>query len=104
MSVEPSGAQERRWAALWRKPQAVEWERLGEHDRLAAYVLAFDESIQPGASAGLKTAVLRMEGELGISTPGMLALRWRIGVVHLDEDDRGPARVADIRDRMRRGS
>lgn len=67
------------WAELWCKPQATMWDRLGLKFQVAAYVRAFLESIEEGASAGLKTAVLRMEGELGLSVPGMGQLGWRIG-------------------------
>lgn len=65
------------WADLWRKPQAVMWAKLGMSRQLAAYVRAFVESTEREASAGLKTAVLRMEGELGLSLPGMHSLRWK---------------------------
>lgn len=68
----------RLWVGLWRKPQAVMWERLGLVVQVAAYARAFAESVLPGASAGLKTAVLRMEAELGISTSGMLQNGWVI--------------------------
>lgn len=77
------------WRRLWRRPQAVMWEKLHLHLQVAAYVRAFLESTRmpefddegkfiPGASAGLKTAVLRMEAELGLSTVGMNQLRWLI--------------------------
>lgn len=66
------------WEALWLKPQAVMWNRLGLLMQVAAYVRAFAESVLPEASAGLKTAVLRMEAELGISTSGMLQNGWVI--------------------------
>lgn len=65
------------WAELWQKPQAVMWAKLEMKYQIAAYVRAFVESTEAGASAGLKTAVLRMEGELGISIVGMNGLRWR---------------------------
>lgn len=65
------------WSELWRKPQAVMWDRLELKWQVAAYVRAFVESIGENASAGLKTAVLRMEGELGLSLPGMHSLRWK---------------------------
>jgi hypothetical protein len=65
------------WVELWRKPQAVMWWRLGMVRQVAAYVRAFVESTEREASAGLKTAVLRMEGELGLSLPGMHSLRWK---------------------------
>lgn len=66
------------WKAVWKKPQAVMWDRMGLHFQVAAYVRAFVESTSGDASAGLKTAVLRMEAELGLSLPGMHQLRWKI--------------------------
>ncbi len=76
--VDASVAELSVWAELWRKPQAVQWERLGLVFQVAAYCRSFCESVEPGASAGLKTAVLRMEAELGISTSGMLQNGWVI--------------------------
>ena len=67
------------WADVWRKPQAAMWSRLGLADQVAAYVVAYLESVAPEASAGLKTAVLRMETELGISVAGMRQNGWTIG-------------------------
>lgn len=65
------------WSMLWRKPQAVMWARLGLEFEVAAYVRAFLESVESKASAGLKTAVLRMAAEIGLSLPGMHSLRWK---------------------------
>ena len=67
------------WDELWTKPQAKQWALLGLEYEVAAYVRAFLESVQPDASAGLKTAVLRMAAEVGLSLPGMHQLRWRFG-------------------------
>jgi hypothetical protein len=66
------------WAELWTKPQAAAWSSLGLKFQVAAYVRAFVESVEAGASAGLKTAVLRMEAELGLSIPGLRSNGWRI--------------------------
>lgn len=66
------------WSRLWRKPQALEWERLDLGDQVASYVVAYCDSTAPGAPAALKTAALRMEDGLGISPTGLAALRWRI--------------------------
>lgn len=66
------------WSSLWRKPQAKMWAHLGLADQVAAYVRAYSESVLPEASAGLKTAVLRMETELGISIAGMRQNLWLI--------------------------
>lgn len=66
------------WEKLWRKPQAQMWSELGLEFEVAAYVRAFLESTTEKASAGLKTAVLRMAAEIGLSLPGMHGLRWKI--------------------------
>jgi hypothetical protein len=55
---------------MWKR-QHLEWQ-------VAAYVRSFLEAAERGAPASLKTAVLRMEDGLGLSTVGLLALRWRI--------------------------
>lgn len=66
------------WRDLWAKPQGFAWHQLGLKYQVAAYVRAFIESVSAGASAGLKTAVLRMETELGISIAGMRQNGWNI--------------------------
>lgn len=73
------------WARLWRKPQAVMWSRLQLEFQVAAYVRAFLEATEAAATAGLKTAVLRMEAELGLSLPGMHSLRWKFAEDELAE-------------------
>ena len=84
------------WAELWAKPQAVMWDKFGMKYQVAAYVRAFLESTMAEASAGLKTAVLRMEAEIGLSLPGMHSFRWKFS-----EDEvaakRASAAVAPVR-------
>ena len=67
------------WDELWAKPQAAAWDSLGLKFQVAAYVRAFLESTEAKAVSGLKTAVLRMETELGLSIAGMRQNGWRIG-------------------------
>ena len=67
------------WGELWLKPQAHAWDALGLKFQVAAYVRAFIESTGADSNAGLKTAALRMENELGISIAGMKQNLWRIG-------------------------
>src|SRR5690606_21072779 len=90
------------WAALWSKPQAHMWAALGLEWQVAAYVRAFVESVEAKASAGLKTAVLRMGAELGLSTVGMGQLRWRIATDEVSErrEDVKPAGTS-ARDRLK---
>ena len=89
------------WGVLWAKPQAHMWLSLGLSFQVAAYVRSFVESVEAGASAGLKTAVLRMEAELGISIVGMNALRWRFGSDELAEKRDETATVAPAGARAR---
>lgn len=79
------------WAELWRKPQAAAWDSLGLKFQVAAYVRAFLESVKADAVSGLKTAVLRMETELGLSVAGMRQNGWRIA------DDKAPTPTATKR-------
>lgn len=95
------------WEELWAKPQAAMWARLGMKFEVAAYVRAFLESVRSDASAGLKTAVLRMAGEIGLSLPGMHSLRWKLSVDEVGERRSGkgeaaaPKEARSARDRLR---
>ena len=91
------------WGKLWRKPQAAMWARLGLEFEVAAYVRAFLESVEAEASAGLKTAVLRMAAEIGLSLPGMHSLRWKFSedeVAERREEAQQPS-ARSARDRLR---
>jgi len=85
--------------ALWRKPQGFMWSKLGLEYEVAAYVRAFLESVEAEASAGLKTAVLRMGAEIGLSLPGMHSLRWKFSSDEVAE--RREVRPASVKDRLR---
>lgn len=80
------------------------WARLGMARQLAAYVRAFVESTEREASAGLKTAVLRMEGELGLSLPGMHSLRWKFAedelAAHREVAVEAVSRAPSVRKRL----
>ena len=95
------------WAELWKKPQAVQWQALRLERQVAAYVRAYIASIDLGATAGIKTAVLRMEAELGLSIVGMNSLRWKISADEVAERRQAksaaaaPARgAANVRQRL----
>ncbi|MEV4777466.1 hypothetical protein [Microbacterium sp. LWH12-1.2] len=90
------------WAELWHKPQGHMWAALGLKWQVAAYVRAFSESVLPEASAGLKTAVLRMEAELGLSTVGMGQLRWQIATDEVSaQRDEVKSKRQSSRERLR---
>jgi len=79
------------WDALWAKPQAFMWAKLGLEYEVAAYVRAFIESTSAESNAGLKTAALRMAAEIGLSLPGMHSLRWKFS-----EDELSARRAAAV--------
>ncbi|HEY5834993.1 MAG TPA: hypothetical protein VIW71_14005 [Streptomyces sp.] len=66
------------WADLWRKPQALMWERYGQEYEVALYARRFTEAELVDAPVALSTLVRQMADSLGLTTPGMRANRWRI--------------------------
>lgn len=91
------------WADLWSKPQAHMWSALGLRWQVAAYVRSYIESVGPESNAGLKTATLRMEAELGLSTVGMNSLRWATAadeVAEQRDEVKSPSRQS-ARDRLK---
>ena len=66
------------WANLWRKPQAVAWERFGLVDEVALYCRTRCEAEVSGASTPLRTLARQHADALGLTMPGMGSLRWRI--------------------------
>lgn len=79
----PSPREVELWEREWRRPQAVEWERLGLENEVGLYVRAFAEAEQPGATANLRNYVRMTQENLGLSLPGLQRHRWRIA----GEDD-----------------
>lgn len=66
------------WEALWRKPQALMWERYGQELEVALYVRRLGEAEKADAGVSLGTLVRQMADSLGLTTPGMRGNRWRI--------------------------
>lgn len=66
------------WSELWRKPQALMWERYGQELEVALYARRLAEAEEPGSFVNLSTLVRQMSDSLGLTTPGMRANRWRI--------------------------
>lgn len=74
----PTKFERERWAVEWRKPQAIMWERLGLELQVALYIRTVRLSLVRGAAAGLTTARIRQETDLGLSRVGLAANRWII--------------------------
>jgi hypothetical protein len=66
------------WESFWRKPQAVVWDRLGQHVEVAMFVRNLTFAEIPGAPVNLGTLVRQQMDSLGLTTPGLRANRWRI--------------------------
>ncbi|CAM5681707.1 MULTISPECIES: hypothetical protein [Streptomyces] len=88
--TEESVREDELWERLWRMPQALMWERYGQHLEVALYVRRLAAAEQPDAGVNLGTLVRQMADSLGLTTPGMRANRWRID----REAEQGP-RPAD---------
>lgn len=98
-----SDAESALWLRLWRKPQAAMWSQLGLEFQVAAYVRAYLRSVAADdAPVGLIAPVLRMEAELGLSTVGMNALRWKFSVDEVGEKRTAPAKKGPtMKDRLK---
>lgn len=76
---EPTVAEMEMWEETWSLPQAVMWERQNQQREVALYVRAYLQAGKPGASANRISASLRLADSLGVTMPGMLRNRWKIG-------------------------
>ena len=87
------------WVDEWTRPQAVMWERQGQELEVALYVRSLVTAEAHNAPTNTRTLVRQQMEALGISVPGMLRNRWRIGEVEPveAEEDSGPS----ARDRLR---
>lgn len=94
--LEPTERQDHHWRELWRLPQAVMWERLGQHHEVALFVRTLAEAEAPGAPLGAQRLVRSYLDSLGLSVQGMLRNRWRI-VGDTTEPVKAPAAPAPAR-------
>jgi hypothetical protein len=98
---EVTGHETALWLALWQKPQGHMWAALGLEWQVAHYVRTFLEASSAGAVNGLKTAALRMEAELGLSTVGMGHLRWKFADDELAAHREEPQRSSSLKNRLK---
>lgn len=71
------------WVALWRKPQAVMWERNGDEFLVARYAKVRHLVQNPDSPDEISTQALselrQMEDRLGLSPMALKRLQWEIG-------------------------
>jgi len=85
--VDPSERELELWEALWRLPQATQWDH--QVYEVAGYVRCLAEAELPGGKAATWTLVRQYGDSLGLTVSGMARNRWRIA-------DGESAPVADI--------
>lgn len=73
------------WARLWAKPQAVQWERMGQEIEVALYVRNLAMVELPGAPVNLGTLVKQQGDALGLTIPGMRSHRWKVAADQVAE-------------------
>lgn len=66
------------WTELWKLPQAVMWERQHLHHTVALYVRRLAEAEMPESKVTVSTLVRQLADGLGLTSPGLRSLRWRI--------------------------
>lgn len=87
------------WAHEWTRPQSVMWERHGQEVEVAMYVRTLVKAEKHDAPVNARTLLRQQQEALGLSMPGMLRNRWRIGEVASAEDDGGEDQD-DVRGRL----
>lgn len=103
--LEPDGREWELWADLWKKPQAIMWERLGQLYEVAMCVRMLARAEQPKSSIELQKVVRQYLDSLGLSTQGMLRNRWRIAANEVAEKRASktvkPALGSSMRERLK---
>lgn len=72
------------WEAEWTRPQAVMWDRHGQEIEVAMYVRTLIAAESHDAPAATRTLLKQLQEALGLSMPGMLRNRWKIGDAVID--------------------
>lgn len=85
------------WVEAWRRPQAVEWERIGAERFVARWVQWVIRAEEPGANAKVLAEVRQLEDRLGLTPMAMLRLRWQVADPLEPADDDEPAKPAGRR-------
>ncbi len=95
--------EEELWLSMWRKPQAIMWERLGQEIEVALFVRKLAEAELPKASVELQKVVRQYLDSLGLSVGGMLRNRWKLTEPVSEEDSAAPVvpKKSSARDRLK---
>jgi hypothetical protein len=99
---KPSVRERALWVRMWRKPQAIMWERAGQELDVAVYCRRFAESERREAPVTGSVLVKQLSDSLGLSQPGLRSLRWKISADEVTERRQAarPAAGASARERL----
>jgi len=100
--TEESVRESELWDVMWRRPQALMWERYGQEYEVALYVRRLTEAELMDSRVNLTTLVKQMADSLGLTTPGMRANRWRIAADEVAERRESGGQPAESRRRSAR--
>src|SRR5690554_2627257 len=89
--TDPTARELELWQQLWRKPQALLWERNGQHHEVAMYCRRFAAAEVPDAPVALGTLVRQMMDSLLLTLPAMRSARVRIAEGKAQEQESGAA-------------
>lgn len=85
------------WEKEWKRPQAVEWERNGQQLEVAMYVRTLVGAENPRSPTNLRQLLKQQQEALGLSLPGLLRNRWKIGEAEAATPKRRTTRSARSR-------
>jgi hypothetical protein len=76
--IDPTAREMQLWRELWKKPQAIVWEKNGQEMQVAMYTRTFAEAEIIGAHTNLRTLLRQQANELLLTLPALLSARVRI--------------------------
>lgn len=95
-----TGREAELWESMWRKPQAILWERDGLYELVALFVRQLAEAEVEKASAENRKTVRMLFADLWLTPDAMLRNRIRIDAVAAEVVDMKPAQSTGARARL----
>ncbi|MFI5504475.1 hypothetical protein ACFLIN_03810 [Corynebacterium kutscheri] len=96
------GRAPRGWVELWKKPQAIMWERCGDELVVARYLVLRNLLQYPEDASKIQATALgqlqRLEDALGLNPISRLKLRWEIVDGDVEEPSETPTSVKSSAD------
>lgn len=101
----PTRREKALWERLWRTPQAVMWDQLGQDIEVASYVRLLAVAEQPESPIVAWAQVKQIAESLGLSVAGMQRNRWTVAKTDDQSASGVPlasvSQVSSLADRLR---